>query len=107
MRSKSELIIAEKLDSYGIPYRYDAVLHYRGYSLSPDFTFMTTNGLVYWEHCGLMGNIKYRNHNKWKLSMYEQMGIVPWNNLIITYDTEDGGLSSSIIDAEIHNRLLQ
>jgi hypothetical protein len=45
--------------------------------------------------------------NKWKRSVYEQMGIVPWNNLIITYDTEDGGLSSGIIDAEIHNKLMQ
>lgn len=107
VRSKSELIIAEKLDSYGIPYRYDAVIYYRGHTLSPDFTFMTANGLIYWEHCGLMGQAKYRNHNKWKLSVYEQMGIVPWNNLIITYDTEDGGLSSGIIDAEIHNKLMQ
>jgi len=39
--------------------------------------------------------------------MYERMGIVPWKNLIVTYDTEDGGLSSAVIEAEIRNKLLR
>ena len=34
------------------------------------------------------------------------MGIVPWDNLIITYDAVDGAVNSAAIDAEIRNRLL-
>lgn len=106
VRSKSELIIAEKLDSYGIPYRYDQVIRSRYNLFSPDFTFNTANGLFYWEHCGKMADPDYRDYNKWKLSEYESIGIVPWKNLIITYDSTDGDLDVRIIDAEIRNRLL-
>ena len=54
----------------------------------------------------MMSDPKYRKNNTWKLDIYEEMGIVPWNNLIITYDTVDGAINSSIIDAEINNKLL-
>jgi len=91
----------------GIPYRYDANIHFMDHTFSPDFTIRNEAGIVYWEHCGLMNKPSYRSYNKWKLSMYERMGIVPWKNLIVTYDTEDGGLSSAVIEAEIRNKLLR
>lgn len=106
VRSKSELIIAEKLDYYGIPYRYEQVIRIGHNLFSPDFIIMTDNGLIYWEHCGMMSDSDYRAYNKWKLSVYDKAGIVPWKNLIITYDSEDGDLDARIIDAEIRNKLL-
>ena len=40
------------------------------------------------------------------MNMYERAGIVPWKNLIVTYDDEYGGIDTRIIEAEIRNKLL-
>lgn len=106
VRSKSELIIAEKLDQYEIPYRYEQMLYFENHSFSPDFTILPGRKLFYWEHCGMMDVPQYRRNNRWKIDMYEKAGIVPWKNLIITYDMEDGGINSGVIESEIVNRLL-
>lgn len=106
VRSKSELIIADKLDQYNIVYRYDSLLYFENHVFSPDFVFMTKDGLLYWEHCGKMADPGYRSSNEWRLGNYKRMGIVPWKNLIITYDMEDGGLNLGVIEAEIRNKLL-
>lgn len=107
VRSKSELLIAEKLDSYNIPYRYEQVIGNNRYIFSPDFTIKTKNKIIYWEHCGMMADPDYRAYNKWKLSQYEMMNIVPWDNLIVTYDQNDGDFDMRIIDAEIINKLIE
>lgn len=106
VRSKSELIIAEMLDEFGIPYRYEMLLHFENMTFCPDFTININGKIYYWEHCGLMSDPNYRKHNLWKISQYEKMEIVPWDNLIITYDNEDGTINSAIIEAEIINKLL-
>ncbi len=106
VRSKSELFIADKLDTYLLPFQYDGIIYFENYAFSPDFMIPTTEGMKYWEHCGKMAELKYRKRNQWKLTMYDKMGIVPWKNLIITYDSEDGGLNLGIIEAEIRNKLL-
>lgn len=106
VRSKSEVIIAEKLDANKIPYRYEQVLYIENYTLIPDFTALCGEKTVYWEHCGMVTEPQYMAHHKWKLQLYEKAGIVPWKNLIITYDDENGNLDARIIEAEIANKLL-
>lgn len=106
VRTKSELLIADRLEAYQLPFRYEETVGYRQYDFSPDFSIMTKEGIIYWEHCGLMSDPRYRRRNEWKLQIYNKMGIVPWKNLIITYDTEDGGLDLRIIESEIVNKLL-
>ncbi|MDO4745999.1 MAG: hypothetical protein Q4B18_05565 [Bacillota bacterium] len=106
VRSKSELFIADKLDMYLLPFQYDGIIYFENYAFSPDFMIPTIEGMKYWEHCGKMAESKYRKRNQWKLTMYDKMGIVPWKNLIITYDSEDGGLNLGIIEAEIRNKLI-
>lgn len=106
VRSKSELLIAEKLYEYKIPFRYDAIIDDIFYTFSPDFTFLINGKLIYWEHCGMMGSAGYRSYNEWKLEKYKEMGIVPWNNFIITYDIDDGVIDMRVIEAEIRNKLL-
>ncbi len=106
VRSKSEVIIAEKLDAYKIPFRYEQMVHIENQSLSPDFVILKKEELVYWEHCGLVTDPQYMKHHKWKLQMYEKAGIVPWKNLIVTYDDENGNLDARIIESEIINKLL-
>lgn len=106
VRTKSEVIVAERLDYYGIPYRYEQMLYIENREFAPDFTIFTRKGLFYWEHAGMINERQYIDNHIWKLSMYRKANIVPWKNLIVTYDREDGGIDSRIIEAEIHNKLL-
>lgn len=107
VRSKGEVAIAEMLYRYNIPFRYEQVLTIEKYNVAPDFTLMGRDGeLRYWEHCGLTNNKKYMDHHKWKMGLYESVGIVPWKNLIVTYDEEDGTINMQIIESEIRNKLL-
>lgn len=111
VRSKSEVIIAEKLDAYQIPYRYEQVIYIGKYDFAPDFTILTKEGIKYWEHCGKVNDNEYIRRHKWKMSMYEKVGIVPWKNLIVTYDmiqdnNEVGLFDSRIIDTEIVSKLM-
>ena len=44
--------------------------------------------------------------HKWKLEIYESVGIVPWKNLIVTYDNERGTIDIPVLESEIRNKLL-
>ena len=111
VRSKSEVIIAERLDAYKIPYRYEQVMYIGKYDFALDFTILTREGIKFWEHCGKVNDKEYIRRHKWKMSMYESIGIVPWKNLIVTYDmmqdnNEVGLFHSRIIDTEIVTKLM-
>ncbi len=107
VRSKSEVLISEKLYELGVPFRYEQILAIGKYELSPDFTVLSKSGKIfYWEHCGMPGNQEYMKRHKWKMNMYETADIVPWKNLIVTYDNENGTIDLAIIDGEIRNKLL-
>lgn len=106
VRTKSEVIVAEKLDAYQLPHRYEEMIYIENYSFAPDFTILTPNGIWYWEHCGKVHDKGYLGHHDWKMGMYRRAGIVPWKNLIVTYDDENGGIDTRIIEAEIRNKLL-
>ena len=106
VRSKSEVIVAERLDYYDIPYRYEEALGIRQYLFAPDFTILTKKGLLRWEHCGKVNDSDYMRKHNWKLGMYASIGIVPWKNLIVTYDDEDGNLDARVIESEIINKIL-
>lgn len=107
VRSKSELIIAEKFYEFQVPFRYEQVLKIGKYTLAPDFTILTADDrMFYWEHCGLPENSSYMKKHKWKMDLYESAGIVPWKNLIVTYDNERGTIELPVIESEIRNKLL-
>lgn len=107
-RSKNELYIASRLDHYGIIYRWDCPTGIPGVFSCPDFTILRRRDwkIIYWEHCGMMDDPGYYKRNKRKLQEYEEAGIVPWDNLIITYDTIEGGLRGDLIEAMIKCWLL-
>lgn len=44
VRSRAELLIAEMLYRYDIPFRYEQVMIIGGYDLAPDFTFLDMDG---------------------------------------------------------------
>ena len=41
------------------------------------------------------------------MRIYAEAGIVPWKNLIITYDSEDGILDLEAVEAEIKNKVMK
>ena len=90
VRTRAELLIAEQLYIYNIPFRYEQVIHIGSYELAPDFTFLDFSGNeFYWEYCGMMGDEQYRSHQLWRRGMYESIGITEWDNMIYTYDAKD------------------
>lgn len=92
VRSKSEALIAGILELYGLEYQYEKRLTLGGRSFYPDFTLanVLSGELIYWEHFGLTHDSEYRKAMTEKLAVYEEHGILPWKNLITTFDSEDG-----------------
>lgn len=102
VRSKAEVIIANELYQANIFYVYEKPLVLEGckYTFLPDFTIQTPKmgKIVYWEHCGLMDDDKYRSKWDWKKNLYAQHGIAEWNhNLIMTYETKKEPLRVELV----------
>lgn len=107
VRSKSELLIAEKLYEYNIAFRYEQVMHIDNTTLIPDFTILRSDGkLFYWEHEGMTNVKKYLDWQQHKGQIYASVNIVPWDNLIITYDDESGNMDLRVVESEIKNKLM-
>ena len=107
VRSKSEALISEKLFDREVPNRYEQIIRLDGRRYAPDFTFQDASGdWFFWEHAGKMNETEYVRRHLKKRSMYERFGIVPWENLIITYDTVDGGINMALIDSIIRYQVL-
>lgn len=107
MRSKSEVLIAELLYSYNVDFHYEEILYSDAGLLAPDFTIRRKDGkLFYWEHMGLTSNEQYIMRQFKKIEIYYRAGIVPWDNLIISYDDIEGNVDTRSIRSEIENKLL-
>lgn len=107
VRSKSELIIYELLLQYHITFRYEKPIIIGGMEYRPDFTILLPDGkVIYWEHAGMMTKEEYRERHKKKMDAFESAGIVPWDNLIVTYDDRYGNININLIISEIENKLL-
>lgn len=89
VRSKSEKIIADKLNSLNLAYRYECPLVFGNITLYPDFTIlkMPERRVVYLEHLGLMDDGKYVGNAVQKMRIYEKNEIYLGVNLFITYET--------------------
>lgn len=106
VRSKSEQHIVEQLVNYGIPFRYEQVIHIGDISYSADFTFRDCNmEPFYWEHAGMMNVQGYVDGYYRKINAFRGAGIVPWRNLIITYDI-DNVINIPMIKSIIENELI-
>lgn len=106
VRSRAELLIAEMLYRYDIPFRYEQVVMAGRYELAPDFTFLDHEGNpFYWEHCGMMADPDYVDHYLWKRKTYEGISICEWENMIYTYDPGDN-IDMREIEAVIQTKIL-
>ena len=107
VRSKSEALIIERLEHYGIMYQYEHNFKINGKEISPDFFLVSKSGDFFiWEHLGLMDNPRYMKHQKYKFQEYLKVGFAPWKNMIITYDGPGGIIDMEEIDFRIKQKLL-
>ena len=86
VRSKSELIIANALDKYHIPYFYEPAI-FDG-KIHPDF-MIPENIIcktVIWEHFGMMDSPYYVCDCLTKIKLYETNGYFQNDNLICTFE---------------------
>ena len=100
VRSKSEVIIADALNREGIPYRYECPVLLRGIGkIYPDFTVLDVSNRkeLYWEHLGKMDDEAYAENAVQRILAYEQNGIFPGDNLILTYETRKNPLNQKQI----------
>lgn len=115
VRSKSEVIIADRLHAAGVDYDYEKPLTLEGPPKYPDFTIEDdASGRKYvWEHLGLLADPGYRARWEAKLAWYRRNGVLPHDEgggvagtLIITRDDERGGISSQQIEQLIQKTIL-
>lgn len=91
MRSKSELILADLFHDYNLKYKYEKKLVLRNnITYYPDFTFLGKDLTeIYWEHFGKMNDLEYINQFIYKIKNYEKNNIKLWDNLIVTFESEE------------------
>lgn len=89
VRSKSEQIIAERLSSAGIPYRYECPVNINSKTFYPDFTILKQSNrkVIYLEHFGMMDNPDYANNATKKINAYSNGGLIAGKNLFMTFET--------------------
>lgn len=90
-RSKSEVILDHLLREMGVAYVYERPLYIGTKRFLPDYTILRPGDLklLFLEHHGLYSE-EYERRNLEKQWAYQQAGIVPWSNLLYTYDLPDG-----------------
>lgn len=109
VRSKSEKILADYFDSIGLAYKYECPISLKGYrTVYPDFTFLSkrTGKETYWEHEGMMDNPDYARTAVQKIELYEKNGIIPGENLILTFETSLSAINTELIKIMVQRYLL-
>lgn len=101
VRSKSEVIISNKLNAMGIPFKYEQKLQLKnGIVLYPDFTVLNkrTRKEFYYEHFGLLDNTEYLNGAVRKIETYAENGFYYGKSLIFTVETSDHPINLQYIE---------
>jgi hypothetical protein len=80
LRSKSELLIYQRLLDKGLKPRYERKLIFKEVKKLPDFTIedADTGETYFWEHCGMMHDPKYVRDWEEKREWYKENEILPW-----------------------------
>lgn len=101
VRSKIELIIADKLFDAGVPYHYEAALKARNRIISyPDFLVLNTRTgkEYYWEHFGMMSDPEYLVKTLNKIETYAHNGFFLGENIIATFEGGNYPICTSLLD---------
>ena len=109
VRSKSEILIADTLDRYKVPFRYEYPLSIKGHgTIHPDFTVLNVRERkeYLWEHLGMMDDPDYSERALCRIEQYESDGYFPGEQLIITHETSMHPLNTKLINKLIKRYLL-
>lgn len=109
VRSKSEVIIADRLKLQEIPYHYEYMKIIDSEKFwFPDFKVINkrTGVEYYWEHFGRMDNPEYCEKTMSKLEKYSENGIYMGKNLIVTMETSNHVLNTQYVDEMIRQYLI-
>ncbi len=108
VRSKSEAMIATRLYTNNIPFRYECALYLNQKKVYPDFTIRhpVTGALYYWEHLGLLEDPTYSERTGRKIELYAKAGLYINRNLLITSEEQSKPLSVDEIDKMIADYFL-
>ncbi|MCR5143819.1 MAG: hypothetical protein K6B67_00760 [Lachnospiraceae bacterium] len=109
VRSKSELIIANQLDKYGVPYKYEYPINL-GNNITAHADFYCLNVKrrkeIVWEHFGMVDNEEYANNMVRKIISYDKKGYRIGDNFIMSFETLSYPLNTQFINRVIENNLL-
>ncbi len=110
VRSKSEMLIANLLHEYQIPYLYEFPLRdeYEMIWACPDFTVLNVRERreYYWEHLGMLDNSDYLRKNLKKIGLYESHGMVQGEKLLLSYEASTVPINMKEVDLIIQKFLL-
>ena len=110
VKSKSEVIIADRLHHAGVPYVYEVTLSFNDGTnfLYPDFIVLNkrTRKEYVWEHLGMMDNKDYCHKNLIKLEAFARSGFILGKNMIITMESSSKMLNTSYVDTLIKEYLI-
>lgn len=100
VRSKSEMIIADRLWANGIPYKYECPVQIGDIVIHPDFTIlrMSDRRILYHEHCGMVDNVDYYDNMVSRINDYGRAGISFGDRLFLTFESSKTPLDSSVVD---------
>lgn len=103
VRSKSEMLIAERLDAKGIPYKYEYPVELQYRTVHPDFKILRLSDRkeLYYEHLGKMDDPAYAQKNVKKLREYALNGYTIGDNLFLTMETSVTPLDMRVVDKMI------
>ena len=105
VKSKSEVLIADRLFANGIPYKYECPINVGGIIFHPDFTIlrMSDRKILYLEHCGKVGDAEYAEDMVSRANRYSLAGIMQGDSLFFTFETSKTPLDTEVIDKMIEN----
>lgn len=108
VRSKSEALIDYCLYMNKIPFRYECALKLGTKVIHPEFTIRhpKTGKTYYWEHFGMMDVPSYCNNAYSRLKLYSAHGIVPFVQLITTFEIPSEPLSSDLVEKIVKHYFL-
>src|SRR5665648_929213 len=103
-KSKMELA----LEKWKVKNEDENSLNIRGQKFFPDFTIFRSfdNRIIYWEHFGMINDTEYKKNMEMKLLAYGNSEIIPWDNLVLTFDSNEGCIDVSMISSIIDKMLL-
>lgn len=108
VRSKSEIMIANKFLQRSIPYVYEPALMLGERTVHPDFRVLNirTRQSFYYEHLGMMDSADYAAKAVMKINSYIISGYLPGQGLLFTMESAERPLDMRVLEAMIDEFLV-